>query len=398
MPAEGRQRLSAIGWVAFGVAVALCWHYLTKAREAYLLDLDVYRDAAEVAWSGGDLYGLRYTDVGLPYLYPPFAILFLTPLAWLSEVGAQVIWTLVTLASVIIYAVVCVWNFAAERFHTPTVYMATIAFALAMEPTESNINFGQVNVLLAAFLVLDLSRRTWRLPQGLLTGIAAAVKLTPLFIAVYYLVTRRLRAALWTFGAFAACTAMAAVIFPSASREFWTGTFLESDRVGVSYISNQSLNGLLQRAVSDPALARLLWLALAGVVALCVLLLAHHLFASYPHLTDALVLAAILLISPISWSAHWILILPLLLVAVFPDEPVLLLRVLAALLAGALLYGVIRPLETAQRLVPPAADNLVFANTFTWLTLILGVACTVWYWRRVGSQNESVSVPGHRSP
>lgn len=396
MPAE-RRRLSAIGWVALGVAVALCWHYLTKAREAYLLDLDVYRDAAEVAWSGGDLYGLRYTDIGLPYLYPPFAILFLTPLGWLSDVGAQVIWTLVTLVSVVVYAVVCVWNFAAERFHTPTVYMVTVAFALAMEPTESNINFGQVNILLALFLVLDLSRRTWRVPQGVLTGIAAAVKLTPLFIAVYYAVTHRVRATAWTVGAFVVCTLVAALVFPHASRVFWTGTFLESDRVGVSYISNQSINGLLQRAVSDPQLARLLWLVLAAVVAVAVLVLAHHLFGTYPHLTDALVLAAILLISPISWSAHWILILPLLLVAVFPDEPVLLLRVLAALLAGALLYGVIRPLETAQRLVPPAADNIVFANTFTWLTLVVGVACTVWYWRRVESdQGQSVSVLGIR--
>ena len=54
MPAEVRR---AIGWVAVGVAVALCWHYLTKASTAYLLDLDVYREAAAVAWDGGDLYG-----------------------------------------------------------------------------------------------------------------------------------------------------------------------------------------------------------------------------------------------------------------------------------------------------------------------------------------------------
>lgn len=383
MPAEARR---AIGWTAFGVAVALCWHYLTKAYDAYLLDLDVYREASDVAWAGGDLFGLTYTDVGLPWLYPPFAILFLTPISWLSEVSAQVVWTAITLVSVVVYAVVCLWNFAADRFHTLAVYVVTVAFALAMEPTESNINFGQVNILLAMFLVLDLSYRTGKLPQGVLTGIAAAVKLTPLLVAVYFLVTKRVKSALWTIGTFVACTVLAWAVFPQASWVYWSGTFLESDRVGVSYISNQSINGMLQRALGDPGLARLLWLALGGLVAVAVLVLAHHLFGTYPHLTDALVLATILLVSPISWTAHWILILPLLLVAALPDRPVPLLQGLAGLLALALMYGVVRPSETAQRLIEPESSNLLFANTFTWLTLPLGVACTVWYWRRVDDE------------
>ncbi len=380
MPAEARR---AIGWTAFGVAVALCWHYLTKAYGAYLLDLDVYRDAADVAWAGGDLYGRVYTDVGLPWLYPPFAILFLTPISWLSDVSAQVVWTALTLGAVIVYAVVCVWNFAADRFHTLAVYVTTVAFALMMEPTESNINFGQINILLAMFLVLDLSYRTGRIPQGVLTGIAAAVKLTPLLVGVYYLVTGRVRSALWTIGTFVACNVVAWLVFPQASWVYWSGTFLESDRVGVAYISNQSLNGMLQRALTDPGLARLGWLALGAVVVLGVLVLAHHLFGTYPHLTDALVLAAMLLVSPISWTAHWILILPLLLVAALPDRPVPLLQVTAGALAVALIYGVVRPSETAQRLADPETSNLLFANTFTWLTLALAVACTVWYWRRV---------------
>lgn len=385
MPAEEQattRHLTAIGWVALGVAAALCWHYVAKAHDAYLLDLDVYREAADIAWSGGDVFAARFTDVGLPWLYPPFAILFLTPVALLSQVTAQVAWTVLTLLAVIVYAVVCVWNFAADRFHTPDVYVVTVAFALAMEPTESNINFGQVNILLAAFLVLDLSRRTGRLPQGLLTGVAAAVKLTPLLVALYYLVTKRVKPALWTLGSFAACTAIAWVVFPKASWVYWSGTFLESDRVGVDYISNQSLNGMLQRAMSDPGLTRLAWLALGGLVAIATLVLAHHLFDTFPHLTDALVLAAILLVSPISWTAHWILILPLLLVAALPDRPVLLLQGLAGLLAIALLYGVVRPTETAQRLIEPRNDQLFFANSFTWLTLLVAIACTLWYWQR----------------
>ncbi len=286
-------------------------------------------------------------------------------------------------AALVAYAAVCVRNFAADRFHTPTVYAVTIAFTLAMEPSESGLKFGQVNVLLAVFLVLDLSRRTGRLPQGVLTGIAAAVKLTPLLVVPYFLITRRVRPALVTVGTFLAATALAALFFPRASWIYWTGTFLDADRVGVTYISNQSLNGMAQRMLGDTAGARTVWLVLAAAVVIATLVMAHHLFGTYPHLTDALVLAAMLLVSPISWTAHWILVLPLLLVAALPDRPVLLLQGLAGLLAGALLYGVVRPAETAQILADPQNDDLVFGNTFTWLTLLVGVASVLWYWSRI---------------
>lgn len=376
------RRLTPVAWVAIGVSAALCCHYLVLAGSEYLLDLDVYREAAAVAWSGGDLYAQVFTDVGLPYLYPPFAILFLSPLVTLSEVSAQLIWTALTLAAVIGYALICVNNFAAARFHTPTVYAVTIAFTLAMEPTESGISFGQVNIMLAMFLALDLSHRTGRIPQGVLTGIAAAVKLTPLLLLAYFLATRRYKPALWTAGSFLACSAVAAIVFPKASWVYWSGTFLESDRVGVSYISNQSINGLLQRLLGQTGASQLSWLLLAAVVTGGTMLVGHHLHDDFPHLTDALALAAILLVSPISWTAHWILILPLLVVAALPDRPVALLQGLAGLLAVALLYGVVRPAETAQILPNPGDDHLVFGNTFTWLTVAVAVACVAHYWRR----------------
>ncbi len=126
------------------------------------------------------------------------------------------------------------------------------------------------------------------------------------------------------------------------------------------------------------------------------MLIAHHLFGSFPHLTDALVLAAILLVSPISWTAHWVLILPLLLVAALPDRPVPLLQVLAGLLGVALLHGVVRPQETAQILVEPRSDQLFFGNTFTWLTLVVAMACVLWYWSRVAG-DEAAPTPSPSS-
>jgi hypothetical protein len=169
--------------------------------------------------------------------------------------------------------------------------------------------------------------------------------------------------------------------------------FASSDRVGVSYISNQSINGMLQRLLGDTVTSQAAWLALASAVTVATLVVARHLYPTYPHLTDALVLAAILLVSPISWTAHWILILPLLLVAAFPERPVPLLQALAALLASAMLYGVVRPRETAQILVEPQESEFWFGNSFTWLTLVVATACVAWYWSRVRRDSKAPGAP-----
>ena len=69
-----------------------------------------------------------------------------------------------------------------------------------------------------------------------------------------------------------------------------------------------------------------------------------------------------------------------------------LLQSLAAVLAGALLYGVVRPSQTAQILADPHDDQVFFGNTFTWLTLIVAAACVLWYWSRIDEDS-----PGRRS-
>ena len=63
--------------------------------------------------------------------------------------------------------------------------------ALALEPVWQNLTFGHVNVLLMLAVLVDLLRpeRRW---SGVLVGIAAGVKLTPLvFVVLLVLVGRR---------------------------------------------------------------------------------------------------------------------------------------------------------------------------------------------------------------
>ena len=115
--------------------------------------------------------------------------------------------------------------------------------------------------------------------------------------------------------AFAACTGAGFALAPHDSLRYWTHLVYQPGRAGgIAYAANQSILGALARlGLTDPARAWL-WLALSLLAAaLAVTAMRGALKAN--QMTHALVLnaAAGLLISPISWSHHWVWAAPALL-------------------------------------------------------------------------------------
>ena len=168
-------------------------------------------------------------------------------------------------------------------------------------------------------------RKRW-LPQGSLIGIAAAIKITPLAMLLYFLLRRDVRAIVVAGLSGLIATAVAAVVRWDATREFFGVTLLSMGTtsefgVDTTYQSNSSLKGMVMRFYpSGESLAahglssNLIWAALsvATVVLggwLMVALIRRGM------LVDAALANAVimLLISPVSWSHHWVwlaLILP----------------------------------------------------------------------------------------
>ena len=140
-------------------------------------------------------------------------------------------------------------------------------------------------------------------------GLATAIKLTPGVFILYLLVTRRWRAALIASGTAAAATLLAAAIFPDESREFWTSALWDTNRVGVlSYVSNQSLRGILARLPIDRVEAQV-WIV-------CVLarsrFWAWRVRQAPDDVFGGLALTGVLgcLISPVTWVHHCVWLLP----------------------------------------------------------------------------------------
>ena len=309
---------AAIYFVHFGHADGL---------GGYHIDLDVYRTGARVLLHGGDLYGRlpRLANGSkLPFTYPPFAALTFIPLALVGYSTANWLLTAVTIACV----AVTLWCYTAATTGQAGARMRrllpwALPAALLLEPVRSTLAYGQINALLMALVSLDCLTRAPRWPRGIGVGIAAAVKLTPGIFLLFFLLRRDLRSAARAGLAFAACTGAAFALAPHDSLRYWTGIAYQPARVGgIAYAANQSILGTLARlGLSHPARAWL-WLALSLLVgALTVTGMRGALKAG--QVTYALLLnaAAGLLISPISWSHHWVWAAPALLTCLATGGP-----------------------------------------------------------------------------
>ena len=327
---DRRRRLRVgVAWLVGGCSAVVAAVAALEFAIGPQTDFAVYLTGASHLLDG------RVYQVGLPrpphlgFTYPPFAAVLFYPLTVIPVKVAQLIWALVNVMA--LYALVQLSLRAVLR--AAPIRMVILASLILLtpvywlDPVHRTLMYGQVNLVLAALVLADftvpLSFCGRRLPRGVLVGIAAAVKLTPLVFVLYLLATRRWRAAGVALAAFAACCAAAVALSPSASWAYWTRYVFNTSRVGpLSYITNQSLRAATDRAVhalASPTLVTLLSVAvLAGGIAL-----AAWAFRASSDLLGVLISAATgLLVSPVTWDHHMVWIVPVIFwLALAPKRP-----------------------------------------------------------------------------
>ncbi|HEY2443083.1 MAG TPA: glycosyltransferase 87 family protein [Streptosporangiaceae bacterium] len=349
---DDRSRAADLGMpvivAIFAVSAAVCCA-VAAAGQAGLTDLHVYRMGGAAALHGTSLYGPRYH--GLPFTYPPFAaavFVVLTVLPWAAAA------TLLTAASaaalpLMLYLALRLPSAAAggrqtahrcppvgskpqidalraagarpaaawlSRRDAARLALAAAALAIWLEPVRTTLNYGQVDLLLAAAVLYDLAVPDSARRKGVATGLAAGLKLTPAIFVAYLLLTRRYRAAATAAAVCAATLGIGYAVLPASSARYWGGMFLSPGHISpVSDPQNQSLQGALARTLHTASPAHL-WLPLAIVVALAGLMLAARAQRRGDEaLGFALCAVTGLLISPISWTHHWVIAVPALLLA-----------------------------------------------------------------------------------
>lgn len=317
-------------------------YLLNFPDEIWQVDLEVYREGARSLVEGRQVYDwLTDNPQYLPFTYPPFAALAGTVLLLAPFRVIGWAWTILQLG--LLWA--CT-GLAFRPFLTRfgprrgLAHGALAAVLVQLQPVQEGIRFGQVNAVLVLLCLVDAARRRdgwW--PRGSLTGIAAAIKLTPAVFWVHYALARRWRTLTVSVGTAAAATLVAALYAPSASLAYWTNALLDPGRLGPNAnTQNQSLRGVLLR-IGPPQgpLLSITWLVL--VMALVVV--GYRLTLRLDRLDEPVAVVGVLgmlavLISPVSWTHHlyWGVVVLAALLGDGRDAR----RVVAAVAGGAVLW------------------------------------------------------------
>lgn len=303
-PSQKLRVIDAILFMAGAISIlALAIHSLIINQVPD--DLQVYKGAVD-AWIAGDgLFSFARPN-GDHFTYPPASAMVLYWVHWLDGGILAAAWVVLT---------GCAMAASALALSRAVGAPPGLSFLLLLVSAagRSNLHFGQFSIFIFTLVLVDccLVPRRYR---GLLTGFAAAMKLTPLLFLAYFAARRQ-----WGFlargiaGA-AVLTFAGAIALPAPTLEY-----LQSGVWGVSTVShwdspgNQSLRAVLGRLGLDHGPVA----AILSLIVITIFLTWMARRKGQDELAEwTLVGLLTIIVSPISWTHHrfWLtvpLVMPL---------------------------------------------------------------------------------------
>ncbi|MDQ1733400.1 MAG: alpha,2-mannosyltransferase, partial [Pseudonocardiales bacterium] len=365
--AANRAKLVLVAITALSVSWQLLASVLWRQTDYF-----VYRLGGATVAHGGSLYADHLAGTPLPFTYPPFAAMLFVPLAALPERLGQLGWAALML--IMLWAIIRSTLRRARQsgFATPAILAPATIMGLALwtDPVRQGFSLGQINLLVAGLVLADLGSTLPARWRGVLIGIAAGLKLTPLIFIPYLLITGRPRAAATALTTFAGTIALGSLAGLPQSVHFWRDVALSSAHVGgVPYVSNQSITGDVTRWIGHVP-SGTVWHAVIGSFSLLGLVVARVAHRTAPIIGDVLAGLTGILVSPISWTHHLIWLSPALILIAAGDQ-----RLDRLLCAGATLTLLVAPIwwvpNKQNREFQHHGWQLLAACSFTLVVLIL---------------------------
>lgn len=336
-------------------------------------DLAVYRAAGQAVLHGTGLYD-DTLNARLPFTYPPFAALLAVPLALGSWGFVQWGWTFLTLIMLAAVIVLSYRGVPWARKRPIPVYLGFLVAWMLTVPVSDHLGYGQVGLFLTLLCLVDVLARPRWLPEGVLVGIAGAIKLVPLVYIGYYVITGKWKAVAGAAGGFVGASLVGLLLLPRASLDYFGALGALSNEVAVgdpTVFGNQSVKGVLMRllpaGVVDPAwIAACVVLAALGVIAVR---RAQALRGSLAGFVVVALLAAA--VTPIAWTHHFVWLVPAVGVLLTPPRAPAAKAQPMAWAAIAVIFAVVlvRLPRLGAELSNPVL-RFVLENSLLWATLL----------------------------
>ena len=306
--------------LAVGAVIAVLLAYrngiLRNTSRIALGDLHIYRETLSQWWAAREtvsLYDVR-SAIGAPFIYPPSAIPILLPITWIPVAALDALWSasLVALCAMAAWLIVrraprgsnTILGTHPETSHLITVGALVTAIVLASQPLAVNAFWGNVSVYIAILILFDIAGVVPERLRGVLVGITASLKLTPLLFVAYFVVTRQWRQAAVALGTFFTLTIVSAALWPSEFVKFWTEVVTDTRRPlpDLAYWENWSIIGVFARRGWEGGYSTIAWLLLSVAILLLGLWWARaHTMLGDPISAAIILGCASAVVTPVGW-------------------------------------------------------------------------------------------------
>jgi hypothetical protein len=321
----------AVAWSQLGPAYVRVLRPPTDPGPDYLQDWA----SAKSYWAGLPVYSPHSTtiplhlgrpqserEIDIEYnAHPPASVLLALPLARLDFPDAILAWNLISMAALLVSLAIIAAGFPElKALFLPVGIL--LPFGLPVYGNFQQVQLTPVLLaMIAAAWAMDQSGRP--AAAGLFVGAAAAVKLFPAYLVLYFAARRSWRALLAAAASFAALNLATAAVLGWQAVDDYVRIVLPGLEKFRSYSFNQSIAGFWHKLfdlASEPTLAPCLWhsptLARVGAVLSGLLVTAIVVAAAFrahaPAQRDAafaIAVTAMLLVSPITWDVSMLLLL-----------------------------------------------------------------------------------------
>lgn len=233
-------------WIGVTALVLLGLVYLSslyRERERALWDFKTYYHAAQAFQAGEDPYDLAVLsriageEVVLPYVYPPFTLIFFLPFTLFDLSTAIIVYFALKIAAILLLAVL--W----KKFLDPDFSLWFLPFALVVFNSALPLDLAAGNISVFEQIFLWMGFLFWMrgrdIPFGALVVAASLFKITPLFFLVLLFFregSRRWAIPLAAVLAFTGIQIGSRVMFPDMTEMFLNGVgglFADPDARGL---------------------------------------------------------------------------------------------------------------------------------------------------------------------